>query len=595
MEVAERRALVIGLYGTSDLRRHTPDHLKGLEEIGFSVWQTSIPRKRPHHRLAAFVRLLPALRRAEVVVTDEYFNAVIVAGLLWLLRLQARHVVIGLNVSGQKSLVTGWPLLNRMVNRVFRRMDLIFVASRAEADVFSALHAIPKERFSFLHWAYDLPTVPGAFARPQRPYFCMIGRNNRDIASFAAAMRGLEADGVIICHQPVTVPLPENVVVYREIPLGDCIDCIRGCVANVVLVQDESRGAGHITIVTAMHCGRPQIISGVATTLDYFTDRRHAITVGLGDVVAIRAAMQRLLSDPALCDGAGCATACRAMAGSQAARRGIVAAHRGLAGDRASGMGRSGMAEGDIGMTQADEHPIWAMVDQLQLINLASRPDRLKAFRADLARAGIALDDPRFVRFAAIRPDSPAGFPSIGARGCFLSHRGVLEGFLSGEGRALCVCEDDLAFGKDLRSGLDALSAETGGMGWDILYLGHQGATIEKAAGGRFPVLAPHVGLKCTHFYLIKRGAAARFAAFLDLVLTRPPGHPDGGPMHVDGALSMFRAANPDLVTRVAVPPLGRQRPSRTDIHPLQFYDRLPLLRDVAQLARRWMARGSAR
>lgn len=305
MEVTEKRALVIGLYGTTDLRRHTPEHLKDMEGMGYTVWEAIVPAGRPHRRLWPFVKLLPAIRRSDVIVTDEYFNAVIVAGLLWLLRMKARHIVIGLNLSGRKSLVTQSALVNGLVNRVFRRMDLVFVASRIEAEIFSRLHAVPKHRFSFLHWAYDLPSLPGSFDRPQRPYFCMIGRNNRDVVTFAEALRGLDADGVIISHEPVTVPLPENVAVYREIPLGDCIDCIKGSVANVVLVQDETRGAGHITIVTAMHCGRPQIISGVLTTLDYFIDGRHAITVGLGDVGAVRAAMRRLLSDPALCSAMG--------------------------------------------------------------------------------------------------------------------------------------------------------------------------------------------------------------------------------------------------------------------------------------------------
>lgn len=241
-------------------------------------------------------------------------------------------------------------------------------------------------------------------------------------------------------------------------------------------------------------------------------------------------------------------------------------------------------------MTQHSEHPIWAVADQMRLINLDSRTDRLKAFKAEMTRVGMGWDDPRFSRFSAIRPAAAEGFPTIGARGCFLSHKGVLEQFLSGKGDVLCVCEDDLIFAADLAAGLAALSAGAGRTGWDILYLGHQGAGLGAKAVGRFQVLAPDHGIKCTHFFLIKRGAAVRLAAFLDRALTRPPGHPEGGPMHVDGALSMFRAANPDLVTWVAMPPLGTQRPSRTDIHPLKLYDRLPVLRELAQLARRWKA-----
>ncbi len=61
--------------------------------------------------------------------------------------------------------------------------------------------------------------------------------------------------------------------------------------------------------------------------------------------------------------------------------------------------------------------------------------------------------------------------------------------------------------------------------------------------------------------------------------------------MHVDGAFSRFRADHPDVVTLAALPPLGYQRPSRTDIHALRFYDRWPVLRDIVDAFRRMKQR----
>ena len=63
--------------------------------------------------------------------------------------------------------------------------------------------------------------------------------------------------------------------------------------------------------------------------------------------------------------------------------------------------------------------------------------------------------------------------------------------------------------------------------------------------------------------------------------------------MHVDGAYSRFRADNPDVRTFVAMPELGYQRPSRTDIHALRWFDRLPIIKDAVQAARQ--IRGSKR
>lgn len=81
--------------------------------------------------------------------------------------------------------------------------------------------------------------------------------------------------------------------------------------------------------------------------------------------------------------------------------------------------------------------------------------------------------------------------------------------------------------------------------------------------------------------------AIARLVPYLQAMLERPSGDPAGGPMHVDGAYSWFRRAHPDLRTVLATPPLGYQRPSRTDVHALRWFDRLPGLHRVAALLRR--------
>lgn len=62
--------------------------------------------------------------------------------------------------------------------------------------------------------------------------------------------------------------------------------------------------------------------------------------------------------------------------------------------------------------------------------------------------------------------------------------------------------------------------------------------------------------------------------------------------MHVDDAFCRFRASHPQVVTLAANPPLGYQRRSRTDIHALPFYDRLPVLRTLSTLARRLIPKG---
>ncbi len=138
------------------------------------------------------------------------------------------------------------------------------------------------------------------FSRFGRPYVCLIGRNNRDVETFVAALSGLDIDGVVIANTepPAESSWPDNIHVYTDLAMADCVDCLRNAVANVVLVKDAGRGAGHITTVLAMLLGKPQIVSDVAPLQDYFIDGQHGIGVPVGDISAVRTAIQIIHENP---------------------------------------------------------------------------------------------------------------------------------------------------------------------------------------------------------------------------------------------------------------------------------------------------------
>ena len=85
---------------------------------------------------------------------------------------------------------------------------------------------------------------------------------------------------------------------------------------------------------------------------------------------------------------------------------------------------------------------------------------------------------------------------------------------------------------------------------------------------------------------LVDGGAIPKLIDGLETILSRPPGHPFGGPMHVDGAYSTIRMQNPDLKTYAHRPSLAFQRPSRTDIGELKWFDRIERLRPLMGILR---------
>lgn len=219
--------------------------------------------------------------------------------------------------------------------------------------------------------------------------------------------------------------------------------------------------------------------------------------------------------------------------------------------------------------------------ERIFIINLVSRTDRRDEIAAQLKAIGLSLAAANVELFPAVRPEAAEGFPSIGAKGCFMSHLNVLrEAQRLGLQRVLIV-EDDLDFAKDFNSRIKPLIEQLQRADWSLFYGGYH---MEPLACGQvlngLVEARPDELVGTTHFIAFQGAAIAASVAYLERILTRRAGDPDGGPMHVDGAYNWLRRANPQFKTLLASPELGFQRASRTDIHDLRWYDATPLVRE---------------
>jgi glycosyl transferase, family 25 len=198
-----------------------------------------------------------------------------------------------------------------------------------------------------------------------------------------------------------------------------------------------------------------------------------------------------------------------------------------------------------------------------RVINLADRKDRYREVERQLEQLGTAFVADKVEVFPAVRVAGAEGFPSPGVRGCFLSHLGVLQDARARGVASVLVIEDDLEVSARDIPRLESVLKQLPAQPWGVLHLGH----ILELRGSGAASLQPFDGpIQTAHFYAIHRDILDRLIAYLEGCLVRPPGDPIGGPMHFDGALTMFRAANPGVATLVAQPSLGGQRSSRSDI-----------------------------
>lgn len=233
-------------------------------------------------------------------------------------------------------------------------------------------------------------------------------------------------------------------------------------------------------------------------------------------------------------------------------------------------------------------HP-FDQIQRIYIINLAARADRRAEMGEQLERIGLGLQFAKVRLFEAIRPNDAGGFPSVGARGCFMSHLGALRDATAAGFERILILEDDLNFSPDFMDRAPAIMARAAAADCAMFYGGYEIADALAGSGDAIGCteIPPNVAVRTTHFLGIQAPAIEAAARYLNTMLSREPGHPDGGPMHVDGAYSWFRRANPQWRTFAAVPELGYQRASRTDIHNLRWFDKVPGIRNIVAGLRR--------
>jgi len=213
--------------------------------------------------------------------------------------------------------------------------------------------------------------------------------------------------------------------------------------------------------------------------------------------------------------------------------------------------------------------------DRVYVINLKSRADRRVEMTEQLQRIGLNLQSRHVELFEAVKPGDPAGFPSVGARGCFMSNLQVLREARERKSSRVLILEDDLNFCEDFVPRFNAVAAFLETVDWDIFYGTHLVNEPLQDSGAPCVKVDSKLDIGTTAFVAFNGKHIDALVQYLEAMLKRPAGDPDGGPMHVDGAYCWFRRSHPDVSTWVAVNQLGFQRSSRTDINPLRWYDQV--------------------
>lgn len=203
--------------------------------------------------------------------------------------------------------------------------------------------------------------------------------------------------------------------------------------------------------------------------------------------------------------------------------------------------------------------PFAKFFDRVAIINLPSRPDRLKSVRRELRKLG--FEDSAISVPPAPVPKENNGFPSRGVYGNYLSHLAILKDAISSGVQHLLVLEDDAIFSRAARSTIRqaAFLSDLEKYDWAMWFLGHKlRAELKNERNGLLPSKSE---FHWAHAYAVHQQSLIELASFLEELMAR-----SDSKMYIDGAFYHYRAEKTPKVCLVSNPPLSIQKGSDSNL-----------------------------
>ena len=184
-----------------------------------------------------------------------------------------------------------------------RQIDRFVVHSRQEIDIYSEWLGLPKERFEFV--PFPCAGIEGDYTEnTESPFIASLGSAHRDFPCFFQAVQELNIPTIVASGKSALegIKIPDNVQTPFGISRADCHKIAQEGRLNVIALQpkEDVTAAGHVTIIEAMHMGRPIIVSDCYRMSDYIKHGETGWLVKPGCLDSLKEAITLLWNDEEL-------------------------------------------------------------------------------------------------------------------------------------------------------------------------------------------------------------------------------------------------------------------------------------------------------
>lgn len=170
----------------------------------------------------------------------------------------------------------------------------------AEREALAQRYELPRNRFAHVPFALRRSDEPAP--RGERDLVVAAGRAECDWPTLLTAAEGAGWPLVVVCSAgdaPQVRALAGTAEVRVDVPGDEVRGLLRRAAVTVIAMRDSGAAQGHVRLADAVDAGAAIVATDVAALRGYAVHEETAVLVPEGDAPALRAAIDRLLADPA--------------------------------------------------------------------------------------------------------------------------------------------------------------------------------------------------------------------------------------------------------------------------------------------------------